>query len=167
MRHGPGRLTTMSTTDGNHWGAMCAEYLDVPGLPPLTGSRILDWYDGPRSFRAESADGSVWLCAQVDEQVTPPGVEWTRFVDCYAYARHDAATADDILNNRRPYRDIYTAAREIYRVEVTWLSAGGPRLAGVPTSTSAPSTPETVADGWLPPADHYFRIDLPPSPVAA
>lgn len=158
----------MSTDDtSDYWGPMPDEYTTVPGLVVLTNSRILDWYDGPLLFRGESADGSVWLCSSVDVRVTPEhGIDWTEYVDAWAYVRHGAATVEDILANRRPYRDLFTAGRELYRVEVTWQSTGGPKGQSAPVTTWAPSTPETIVDGWLPPEDHYFRIDLPPSPCA-
>lgn len=143
------------------YGAMPDEYLTIPGLPVLTESEILDWYDGPLLFRATGADGSAWFCSSLDVEMTPPGIAWTRCVDSWVYAQHDPATVDDVLTNRRPFRDLYTAALAIWRVDVTWTSRGGPDGQNPPTSTATRSTAETIVDGWLPPADHYYLLTPP------
>lgn len=141
------------------YGPMPPEYLAIPGLPVLSASEILDWFDGPLHFRAQDETGDVWLCSSLDVEMDPPTVGWLRYMDAWAYARHDAATAEDILHNRRPFRDLFTAARDLYRVEVTWLSTGGPAGQSDPTATATRSTPETIADGWLPDADVFFEME--------
>jgi len=139
---------------------MPPEYLTAPGLPVLSASAILDWYNGPLLFRATGDDGSAWLCSWVDMAATPDRVEWTRYVDVWAYARHDAKTVDDIMAGRRYFRDLFTAASELWRVELTWLSTGGPLGAGKPTATATRSTPDTIVDGWLPP-EYYAYEETP------
>lgn len=143
------------------YGPMPPEYLTIPGLPALSASEILDWFDGPLLFRAQDVTGAAWVCSSLDVEMDPPTPAWRRYTDAWAYARHDAEIADAILHNRRPFRDLFTAARELYRVEVTWLSTGGPDGQSAPTATATRSTPETIADGWLPDADVFFRREVP------
>ena len=136
---------------------MPPEYLSIPDLPVLSASEIVDWYNGPLLFRAVGDDGSAWFCSWIDMEATPDRVEWTHYVDVWAYARHDAETIDDVLNNRRPFRDLYAAASAIYRVELTWTSTGGPKGQRPPTATATASSAETIVDGWLPPEGFMFR----------
>lgn len=135
--------------------------LQVPGLPVLTASRILEWYDGPLCFRATAPDGAVWIASWVDRAIEPehpPDVDgfvgWTRYADRWAYMRHDAATVDAIARGERPYRDVYTAASEWWRVDLVWTSTAGPQHAGDPVVTATRATIETIHDGWLP--DEHF-----------